>query len=121
MPYRHLAVLDAAEKAADLINELIDRPRRRPLLHATQLRKAAQSVRANIAEGFGRGSARACASSLRIAHGESDEVIQHLKANLEARLIDPAEYWPHHNRYVVIGKMVNSLRNRPSGRRRPRK
>ena len=121
MPHRNLAVLDAAERAADLINELLDRPRRRRLLHANQLRAAAQSVRANIAEGFGRGNKGDRDRSLGIANGEADEVIQHLRSNRHANRIDAPEYWPHYNRYVVIGKMVKALRNGPpGGRRKPK-
>ena len=112
MAHRDLNVLDAAEQAAARINELIDRAPRGQLLHVSQLRKAVQSIVANISEGFGRGRGRARDSSLEIARGETEEAIQHLKTNFKARRLQPKEYWPPHNRLVVIVKMLNALLNR---------
>jgi four helix bundle protein len=111
MPHRNLNVLDAAEQAAKQVNALIDRSKRPPLLHAKQLRDSAQSVAANIAEGFGRGTGRDRDRPLEIARGESEETICHLKANYEADRISPNDYHPLRNRYVVIVKMLNSLLN----------
>ena len=111
MTFRHLNVLDAAEQAAKHVNQLIDRPKQVPLLHVTQMRDAAQSVVANIAEGFGRGSLRDRNRSLTIARGESEETIRHLKANFLANRIGAEEHRPLRNRYVVIVKMLNSLVN----------
>jgi hypothetical protein len=43
MPHRNLNVLDAADRAADAVDQLIERfPRR--LLHVGQIRNAVQSV-----------------------------------------------------------------------------
>ena len=56
MAYRNLAVLDAAERAAQQLNELIDRAPPRRLLHVSQMRESMQSIAANISEGFGRGA-----------------------------------------------------------------
>jgi four helix bundle protein len=75
MAYRDLAVLDAADRAADLVNELIDRPPHGRLLHARQLRDAVASVGANIREGFGRGTGRDRDRPLEIARGEAEEAI----------------------------------------------
>jgi four helix bundle protein len=111
MAYRNLNVLDAAEQAAKQINELIDRSNRPPLLHVRQLRGSAQSVVANIAEGFGRGTGRDRDRPLEIARGESEETIRHLSANYHANRIGATQYRPLHNRYVVIVKMLNSLLN----------
>jgi len=111
MPYRNLNVLDAAEQAAKQVNTLIDGAKRPPLLHVKQLRDSAQSVVANIAEGFGRDTGRDRDRPLEIARGESEETIQHLKANFQVNRIDASDYWPLHNRYVVVVKMLNSLLN----------
>ena len=111
MPFRHLNVLDAAEQAARQVNALIDRSKRPPLLHVRQIRDSAQSVVANIAEGFGRGTGRDRARPLEIARGESEETIRHLTANFQASRIGANEYHPLRNRYVVIVKMLNSLLN----------
>ena len=48
MPNRDLKLLDAADRAADLINELIDRSPHGRLLHVAQMRKSVQSIGANI-------------------------------------------------------------------------
>jgi len=111
MPHRNLNVLDAAEQAAKQINALIDRPARPPLLHVRQMRDSAQSVVANIAEGFGRGSGRDRDRPLEIARGESEETIRHLNANFHANRIGANDYYPMRNRYVVIVKMLNSVLN----------
>jgi len=105
--HRNLAVADAAEQPAAAVTRLSDRTRR--LLHRQQLLKAAQSVRANIAEGFGRSTLPDRNSRLAIARGEAEETIMHLRANLTAKRITPADYWPLHNRAVTIVKMLNSL------------
>ena len=109
MGYRNLDVLDAAERAADAVNELIDRAPRGRLLHVRQMRRSVQSIGANIGEGFGRGTGRDRARSLGIARGEAEETIRHLGANFRTHRIGPGEYWPRHNRLVVIVKMLNSL------------
>jgi len=112
MPHRDLALLDAARRAADQINALIDGPSGRRLLHASQLRAAAQSIVANIAEGFGRGSKGDRARSLGIARGETEEAIQHLGTNFRGNRIRAKDYWPSHNLLVVIVKMVDSFLKR---------
>ena len=109
MAHRDLAVLDAAERLAERINELIDRSPRGRLLHVRQLRDAVQSICANISEGFGRGSGRDRERSLEIARGETEEAIQHLRANFRARRIPSDKYWPSHNLMVVIEKMLTSM------------
>ena len=111
MPHRNLNVLDAAERAADAVDQMIERfPRR--LLHVGQMRNAVQSVGANISEGFGRGTGRDRDRSLEIARGEAEEAIRHLSANFRSKRIAPQEYWPVHDLLVVIVKMLNSLVHR---------
>jgi four helix bundle protein len=104
--HRNLAVLDAAEQLAAAVTRLSDSTRR--LLHRHQLLKAAQSVSANIGEGFGRATVADRNSRLVIARGEAEETIKHLRANLNCERITPADYWPLHNRAVTIVKMLNS-------------
>ena len=105
--HRNLAVADAAEQLAIAVTRLSDRTRR--FLHRHQLLKAAQSVSANIAEGFGRATAADRNSRLVIARGEAEETIKHLRANFACKRITPADYWPIHNLAVTIVKMLNSL------------
>ena len=109
MPYRDLAVLDAAERAADLVNHLIAGSARGRILHVRQLRDAVQSIAANIAEGFGRGTGRDRERPLEIARGEAEEALRHLGANYRANRIAPQDYWPIRNLLLVIAKMLTSM------------
>jgi four helix bundle protein len=109
MPHRDLNVLDAAKLLAHRVNELIDQSPRGQLLHVQQIRDAVQSISANIAEGFGRGTGRDRDRPLEIARGEAEEAIQHLSANYRADRIRAKDYWSLHNLLVVIAKMLTSL------------
>jgi four helix bundle protein len=108
VPHRNLAVLDAAQRAVDGINRLIDHAPQR-LLHVGQMRDSSQSIVANISEGFGRGAGRDRARPLEIARGEAEETIQHLGANFRSNRVEPRDYWPLHHLLVVIVKMLDSL------------
>ena len=112
MANRDLNVLDATERATDKVNKLIDGPSGWRVLHARQMRDSVQSIAANIAEGFGRGTRADRARLLRIARGEAEETIQHLNANFRARRLAPADYWSLRNLLVVIVKMLNSFLRR---------
>jgi four helix bundle protein len=108
VPHRNLAVLDAAQRASDGINQLIDASPRR-LLYVRQMRRSAQSIVANIKEGFGRGTGRDRAHPLEIARGEAEETIGHLGTNFRTQRVEARDYWPLHHLLVVIVKMLNSL------------
>ena len=106
--HRNLDVLDAADLVADEINRLIDHGKGR-LMHVAQLRKSAQSIGANISEGFGRGRARERDHKLRVAGGETEETIRHLRANFAANRIERADFWRIRNRLITITRMLTSL------------
>jgi len=108
--HRDLAVLDAADQVADEINRLIDSSPRR-LIHTGQLRDSAHSIAANISEGFGHGPGGHRNHSLRVARGEAEETIRHLRVNLESERIAQAVFWRLRNRLVAIVKMLTSLLN----------
>ena len=112
MAYRNLDVLDAAERAVVMINDLIDRSPPGHLLYVKQMRESVQSIAANIAEGFGRGTGRDRARSLAIARGETEETLRHLKANFQTNRITPNDYWPRRNLLVAISKMLSAFLNR---------
>ena len=111
MAHRNLDVLDAAERAAAQLNELIDSSPPRRLLHVRQMRRSVQSISANISEAFGRKRGRDRDHRLEIARGETEETIRHLSANFRSNRVDPTRYWPLHNLFVVIVKMLKSLLN----------
>src|SRR5215831_17471661 len=106
--HRHLAVLDAAEQVEDEINRLIDQSPGQ-LIHGSQLRSSAHSIAANISEGFGRGPGGDRNRSLRVARGEAEEVIRHLRANFAADRITRSRFWRLRNRLVTIVRMLTSL------------
>jgi four helix bundle protein len=106
--HRNLAVLDAADQVANEINQLIDNDAPR-LLHVGQLRKSAQSISANISEGFGRGAGGERSHALRTARGEAEETITHLRANYESDRITQAAFWRLRNRLITIVRMLTAL------------
>jgi four helix bundle protein len=108
--HRDLAVLDAADQVVDEVIRLIDESPRR-LIFVAQLKDAAQSIGANIAEGFGRGKGGERNRALRVARGEAEETIRHLRANLESDRIDRTVFWRLRNRLITIVKMLTSLLN----------
>jgi four helix bundle protein len=109
--HRKLAVLDAADRVADEINRLIDDAPRR-LIHTAQLRDSAQSIGANISEGFGRGKKRERNRALRVARGEAEETIRHLRPNFETGRVPKAAFWRLRNRLITIVRMLTSLLER---------
>jgi four helix bundle protein len=109
--HRDLAVLDAADQVADEINRLLDSAPRR-LIHARQLRDSAQSIGANISEGFGRGKKHERNRALRVARGEAEETIRHLRPNFETGRIPRAAFWRLCNRLITIVRMLTSLLER---------
>ena len=111
MAYRNLDVLDAADRAAEAVNRLIDRNPRR-LVNTSQLRNSAQAIGASISEAFGRRKGRDRDYRLEIARGEAEETIRHLCTNFRCDRITGRDYWPLHNLLVVIVRMLNSLLRR---------
>ena len=111
MAPRNLVVIDAAELAAERLNALIERIGQRRLLHVSQMRDAAQSVSANISEGFGRVTRAERDNKLRVARGETEEAICHLRANLRLERIGKRDYWPVYNLFRTVGKMLDGLLN----------
>jgi len=99
-------VLEVARAVADEINELLG-SRKLRLLHRGQLRKAAQSIPANIREGMGRDPGPDRNQSYRYARGSAEEADEHLRANVEDGRVPPEAYRRLHNRLALIVKMLN--------------
>ena len=76
----------------------------------TQLRRAAVSVPANIAEGHGRTTTRAYLQFLTIANGSLQELDTHLRIAVRLRFITMAQTEPVFNLLNEVSRMLGSLR-----------
>ena len=110
--HRHLKVLDAAQLIEKQINHLIDggpeRGRQR-LIHIGQLRDSSHSIVSNISEGFARGENGERTRALRVARGEADETITHLKTNAETGRLNAKTFLSLRSTLITIGKMLDKL------------
>jgi four helix bundle protein len=75
----------------------------------SQVRRAAASIPANIAEGHGRESTGSFIQSLRIAQGSTKELETHLLLSERVGLLTRESLDPAMARCNEIGKMLRSL------------
>ncbi len=76
---------------------------------SSQCRRAAVSIAANIAEGYGRGSQREFARFLRIAAGSAAELQTLLVLADELRMSDSGSVAEVSSSITEISKMINAL------------
>ena len=109
--------MDATAEVYRLVKTL---PRAENQSLGNQLRRAAVSIPSNIAEGFGRGSARDYANFLVIARGSLFEVETQLLVCVRVGYLEEVEIQPALALLAEVGKMINSilpkLRANPSPR-----
>lgn len=74
-----------------------------------QVRRAAASVPANIAEGYGRESKGNYVQFLRIAQGSVKELETHLLLAIRIDLIDEAAVQPVLSQSDTVGRMLHGL------------
>jgi four helix bundle protein len=84
-------------------------PRREIFGLSAQIRRAATSVPANIAEGYGRESAGSCVQFLRIAQGSLKELETHLILSERLGFLSPEANVSTRDRCSSVGKMLRSL------------
>jgi four helix bundle protein len=100
-----LRVLDAARMVVDDINRLL----KSRLANTRQVREAAESITANIQEGFGRDAGPDRNQFLRFAGASAEETNERLRARFVAEDIPANAYWPLHHRLVAIARMLTNL------------
>jgi len=74
-----------------------------------QFRRAAISVMANIAEGFGRGSSREFLQFLAVAKGSAEEVVSHLYVALDRAYITEETFERLAAQAREVGRVVGGL------------
>ena len=74
-----------------------------------QMRRAALSIPANLAEGCGRGSDIDFAKFVQIAVGSSTELEYHLRFAVDSELISRAEFEARQKEVVEVRKMMIGL------------
>ncbi|MBS1793086.1 MAG: four helix bundle protein [Acidobacteria bacterium] len=74
-----------------------------------QLRRAAVSVMANIAEGQGRNSDKEFANFLNIAHGSIAETQSHLYIAVDLGYLNENDFRQIYDLFEEVGKMTMSL------------
>ncbi len=108
--YRDLRVWQEALNLAEIAYRLVAAFPKDELYGLTsQIRRAASSVPANIAEGYGRGGRATYVQFLRIAQGSLKELETHLLLAHRVDLIRGATTDPLLKKSDEIGRMLNRL------------
>lgn len=106
--YRDLRVWnEAMELAADWLTKTL--PREEAFGMTAQIRRAAASVPANIAEGYGRESAGGYVQFLKNAQGSLKELETHLLLAQKVELLDTSASEPALARADAVGRMLRGL------------
>ncbi len=107
--------LDVYRRGFDLVRPVYDLVESLPGIErydlASQLRRAAKSIPANIAEGYAlRGDApKLFCKHLRIAYGSAVEMQVHFDLALELKYLTPEQHQTFAHDYEVLGRMLYRL------------
>jgi len=108
--YQDLKVWQKAmDLAADCYQLTRTFPKEEMFGMTSQIRRAASSIPANIAEGWGRGTTKEYLQFLRIAQGSSKELETHLLLCQRIGLIPPASNLSALNLLAEISRMIIAL------------
>jgi four helix bundle protein len=111
--FRKLSVWQKAHTVSVNIYRLsTDLPRSGNASFISQVRRAAESIPANIAEGAGRGTDSDFARFLQIAIGSSTELESHLQFAADIGMIPPALFDARKGEVVEVRKMLIGLRKK---------
>ncbi|HEV2081688.1 MAG TPA: four helix bundle protein [Brevundimonas sp.] len=108
--YRDLRVWQRAMDVAQAVYELTRSfPREEQFGMTAQARRAAASVAANIAEGYGRSSKGSYLNFLRIAQGSLKEAETHLLLGVRVGLVTETASAPILTQADELGRMLRAL------------
>jgi four helix bundle protein len=108
--YRDLRVWRESMTLAGACYQLTrDFPRNELFGMTAQIRRAAASIPANIAEGYGREHTKSFIHSLRIAQGSLKELETHLLLAQQVGLTKPEEIAPPLDLCSALGRMLRAL------------
>ena len=110
-PFERLDVWHEAIDYAEAVYITTDRyPTEERFELRSQLRRAASSVSANIAEGSSRDTVPAKLKYMQDAYGSLMETISHLELSRRRHLINDEQYRRLYERADRIGRMLSGLR-----------
>jgi four helix bundle protein len=107
-PTNLLRALDAARMIVDEVTHWLDTADG-PVPGAAQLRDSAESISANIVEGYGRDAGRDRSQFLRFARGSAEETNERLRSAFASGRLGEKAYWRMHHRLVAIARMLTRL------------
>jgi four helix bundle protein len=108
--FRNLNVWGKAHSLAlDVYASTRDFPREELFGLTSQLRRAACSIGANIAEGCGRGGNAELKRFLQIAMGSASELEYHLLLAHDLEFLTELAYGRLHNKVIEVKRMLASL------------
>ena len=119
MANEYLRVLDASRIVGDEINSWLDTSIS-AVPEADQIRRATESVAANIMEGYGRDRGPDRSRFLRYARGSAEEANERVRSAYASGRLPERDYWRFHHRLVTVVKMLNALLDSIAGRPRDR-
>jgi four helix bundle protein len=108
--FRKLDVYQNAKKLSLYVYSLVKSfPSDERFCLSIQLRRAVTSIPINIAEGFGRFSAKEKARFIEIAFGSLTEVVCELELSLEQQYIRQEDFEEAERQIIVISKQLSRL------------
>lgn len=108
--FTDLTVWQKAHELALFVYKLTERfPAREKFGITSQIRRAAASPPANIAEGFGRRTTGELLRSLQIARGEVEETRYFLILSRDLGFTSPADFGTGFGYCDTVGKLINAL------------
>lgn len=109
--FRKLDVYQKSKTLVAYISQLLKKfPSDERFALCSQIRRASTSIPINIAEGFGRFSAKEKVRFIEIAFGSLTEVICELELSLEQGYISQDEFENAEHQLIVISKQLSALR-----------